>query len=256
MKPEAPCPSCQDTGWVPAGSGGPGAVRRCDCYRARRSAVRLERARIPKRYQTCTFANFEFHNDSHKLAAMIARKAAANYPSQEIGLLFIGPPGVGKTHLAAALLGELVQAKDASGLFYDFRDLIRDIQETYSGDAGRSESEILAPVFDSDVVLFDELGAKRPTAWVEETIFSIVNNRYNNKKLTLFTSNFLDADEEEDGRQPMFKKTDLFKKGDDSLVDRIGYRLRSRIYEMCKVVPMEGDDYRKKVKQAGYKRGL
>ena len=104
-----------------------------------------------------------------------------------------------------------------------------------------------------EVVLFDELGAKRPTAWVEETIFSIVNHRYNRRKLTLFTSNFLDSEDEEDRRQPMFKKPDPFRKGDDSLVDRIGYRLRSRIYEMCKIVPMEGEDYRKLVKQAGYR---
>jgi DNA replication protein DnaC len=251
--PETPCPACQDTGWVPAEAGDRAGVRRCDCVLARVAAARIERGRVPKRYQACTFANFEIHNDSHKRAVMIARKLLENYPSQDIGLLFIGPPGVGKTHLAAALLGELIQSRGAAGLFYDFRDLIRDIQETYNPDAGRSESDVLAPVFDSDVVLFDELGAKRPTAWVEETIFSIVNHRYNRRKLTLFTSNFLDTGDEEDRRQPTFKKTDLFRKGDDSLVDRIGYRLRSRIYEMCKVVPMEGEDYRKLVKQAGYR---
>ena len=109
-----------------------------------------------------------------------------------------------------------------------------------------TESEIFAQIFEKDVLVLDELGAKRTTAWVEETIFYIINDRYNNKKLTIFTSNYLDQDEEEDTRESFFKRRG------DSLVDRIGVRLRSRLYEMCKIVEMEGDDYRKKIKQAGY----
>jgi DNA replication protein DnaC len=101
--------------------------------------------------------------------------------------------------------------------------------------------------------VLDELGAKRSSAWVEETIFYIINHRYNHKKLTIFTSNYLDIGDEEDTRQSYFKKSDFTKKGDDTLVDRIGIRLRSRIYEMCKVVEIWGEDYRKMAKQAGYR---
>ncbi|NOR21572.1 MAG: hypothetical protein GQ476_02590, partial [Candidatus Aminicenantes bacterium] len=76
----------------------------------------------------------------------------------------------------------------------------------------------------------------------------IINRRYNNKKITVFTSNYIDSGEaEEDSRDQRFKKAD------DSLVDRIGVRLRSRIYEMCKIVEMWGKDYRKEYKQAGYR---
>jgi DNA replication protein DnaC len=253
--PDTPCPECQDTGWAPAEAGGRAGVRRCGCVRVRQGVVRLERARIPKRFQKCNFANFSLlQNETLKNAAALARKVLDNYPSQEIGLLFIGPPGVGKTHLAVALLSDLIRAKGVTGLFYDFRDLIRNIQETFSGESGRSESDVISPVFNADVVLFDELGAKRPTAWVEETIYSIVNYRYNNKKLTLFTSNFQDvAEDPESERQTTFKRQDNFKKEDDSLVERIGYRLRSRIYEMCKFVPMEGIDFRKIFLHDGYK---
>jgi len=97
------------------------------------------------------------------------------------------------------------------------------------------------------VLVLDELGAKRPTAWVEETVFYIINQRYNQKRPTIFTSNYFDIDEEEDRREKMYKEKD------DSLVSRIGYRLRSRLYEMSKVVNIQGDDYRKLVKQAGYR---
>jgi DNA replication protein DnaC len=103
------------------------------------------------------------------------------------------------------------------------------------------------------VLVLDELGAKRSSSWVEETVFYIINHRYNQKKLTIFTSNFLDTADEEDTRQPMFKKSEMNKRGDDTLIDRIGYRLRSRVFEMCKVVEMGGDDYRRKIKQANYR---
>jgi DNA replication protein DnaC len=172
----------------------------------------------------------------------MARSFVDKYPDQEAGLLFIGPCGVGKTHLAVAVLADLIKARGARCLFYDFRDLIRDIQGAHAPEAQLSEAEILQPVFDSDVLLLDELGARRTSSWVEETVFYVINHRYNNKKLTLFTSNFLDTEEEGDLRNPYFKKEE------DTLVDRIGVRLRSRIYEMCVLVAMEGGDYRRVVR--------
>jgi DNA replication protein DnaC len=244
----AACLDCGDTGWIVKEADGRRVARRCACYAVKKAAALFDQARIPRRYQNCALANFEVHNDSHRDALKIARQFVKNYPVQDVGLLFIGPCGVGKTHLAVAILRELIVAKKASCLFTDFRDLIRDIQNSYAPDSAVSESEILGPVFDSRVLVLDELGAKRPSPWVEETVFYIINHRYNQRKLTVFTSNYLDTAEEEDTRQPMFKKS-----GEDSLVDRIGVRLRSRIYEMCKVVALGGEDYRKIAKQASYR---
>jgi DNA replication protein DnaC len=65
--------------------------------------------------------------------------------------------------------------------------------------------------------------------------------------MTLFTTNYPDTEDEED------KRDSFYKKGGESLIDRIGVRLRSRIYEMCKVVEVGGDDYRKMAKQASYR---
>jgi DNA replication protein DnaC len=241
------CSECQGTGWVLEKSEGRSVATRCHCFQDRKKTILMEQANIPRRYIHCSFDNFEIHNDSHKAALKISKQFVKNYPVQDVGFLFIGPCGVGKTHLAIAVLQELINTKEAQCYFIDFRNLIRKIQSTYSPDSPLTESDIFAQIFQKDVLVLDELGAKRTTAWVEETIFYIINTRYNNKKLTIFTSNYLDQDEEEDTRESFFKRRG------DSLVDRIGTRLRSRLYEMCKLVEMEGEDYRKKIKQASYR---
>jgi DNA replication protein DnaC len=245
-KPEKTCPLCEGSGWVLVSADGKTVAKRCDCWVARRGEVLAEQAGIPKRYQNCSLASFEVHNDSHRDALKISRQFVKNFPAQEVGLVFIGPCGVGKTHLGVAIIRELIEKKKAPCVFYDFRELIRDIQSTYTQDSTISETEVLAPVFEASVLVLDELGAKRTTAWVEDMVFYIINQRYNQKKLTIFTSNYPDTEEEADGRDA------LYKKGAETLVDRIGVRLRSRLYEMCKVVEMWGDDYRKVAKQAGY----
>jgi DNA replication protein DnaC len=246
--PETTCPLCQGTEWVLEESDSGTVAKRCKCFHERENRILFDQAQIPKRYKHCTFENFEEHNDSHRDALKIAKKFVKNYPVQDIGLLFQGPCGVGKTHLAVAIINELIKEKNVPCYFCDFRNLIRNIQSTYTPDSSLTESEVLEPIFQKEVIVLDELGAKRTTAWVEETVFYIINHRYNNKKVTVFTSNYIDSGEtEEDTRDQRFKRTD------DSLVDRIGIRLRSRIYEMCKIVEITGDDYRRKIKQAGYR---
>ena len=241
------CGKCQGTGWLLGDAGGSQVAKLCICFDARVKQALVDQANIPRRYLNCSLDNFEVHNDSHRDALKISRQFVKNYPAQDVGLVFIGPCGVGKTHLAVAIIQELIRTKDAACIFYDFRDLSRETQSTFPHESTLSESDVLAPVFSSEVLVLDELGAKRTTAWVEETVFYIINHRYNHKKMTLFTTNYPDTDEEED------KRDSFYKKGDESLIDRIGVRLRSRIYEMCKVVEMWGDDYRKIAKQASYR---
>jgi DNA replication protein DnaC len=249
LTPETICPVCQGNRWVLEESGGAVRARRCTCQTERRGRVLIEQARIPHRYQNCSLANFDGRNDSLRNAKKISEKFVKNYPVQEVGLVFLGPCGVGKTHLAVAILRELVETKSVPCLFYDFREIIRDIQSTFSPDSALNESDILAPVFETEVLVLDELGAKRTTAWVEETVFYIINQRYNAKKLTIFTSNYPDtAEEEDDDRRDAF-----YKKGEETLIDRIGVRLHSRIYEMCKIVRIDAEDYRKIAKQASYR---
>jgi len=223
------CPYCQDTGWEYVAER---TVRRCRCRTQdpQRTIQRLlEAARIPPRYAECGFHNYELHNSTQQAAVYICQRLVEDYPNVDRGLLIIGPCGVGKTHLAVATIKELIRQKLVPCLFYDFRDLLKEIQDSYNPISQTSELRILAPIYEAEVLVLDELGAAKPTEWVQDTMTQIINTRYNQKRITIFTSNFLDV------------STSSTK---ETLTDRVGERLRSRLHEMCRLVVIEGEDYR------------
>jgi DNA replication protein DnaC len=190
----------------------------------------LERVRLPKRYAQCHFHNFRPQNPSQELAFNYASKLAMEFPAVERGLLFMGSVGVGKTHLAVSILKGLTE-RGFSCLFYEFGSLLKEIQDSYNSNTHTSELRVLAPVFNAEILVLDEVGATKPTDWVRDTMTHIINTRYNDRKLTIFTTNYFDD-----------RKSDR----DETLEDRVGSRLRSRLYEMCKTVSLTGEDYRKR----------
>ena len=232
------CPLCNDTGWKPAAEtadAGPRRVVRCDCWRENVWRQRLAAANIPKRYQHCTLGNFTVYNESLERAVLQARLVADAFPAVNRGLLFEGQPGVGKTHIAVAVLKQAIHTAGAHGLFYDVRDLLRVIRSTYSPAIRTTELEILRPVMQADLLVLDDLGAEKTSEWVEETMNLIVNTRYNERRVTIFTSNYLDIPEIDDP---------------NSLLSRIGFRMRSRLHEMCAIVEIDAADYRSTDKPA------
>ena len=198
----------------------------CPCRKSDRFRKLMAAARIPRRYERCSFANFvSAPGTSQDNALLHAHKFANEYPAVARGLIFIGPAGVGKTHLAVSIIRDLTE-KGFAGLFYEFGSLLKEIQDSYNPISKSSELKVLAPVFQTDVLVLDELGASVPTDWVRDTMYQIINKRYNDNKLTIFTTNFSDKNKE--------------------LEERITYRLRSRLFEMCTNVVIDGEDYRRR----------
>ena len=179
---------------------------------------------------------------------MFATLFVSGYPGVDQGLLFMGPAGVGKTHLAVSIMRGLL-SKGFAAVFYEFGSLLKEIQDSYNPVSKTSELRVLAPVYQADVLVLDELGATVPTDWVRDTMYQIINKRYNDKKLTIFTTNYLDDPPEPTNAEPEGKRTFSTKEKSDrkmqTLEERITTRLRSRLYEMCREIRIYGDDYRK-----------
>jgi len=173
---------------------------------------------------------------------------------EKTGLLFVGTVGVGKTHLAVGILKVLIRDKGVPCLFCDYRELLKSIQNSYNPSVPATEMQILRPVFDSEVLVLDELGAVHGTEWVFDTVNYILNSRYNDNKTTIITTNFPDKPERgqvEDDNPRSYSAAERAARR-ETLGDRIGERMRSRLHEMCKKVEMEGHDYRLHSKTAKF----
>ncbi len=281
------CPDCHGRGWKVVADGGAGKAVRCDCQKRDRGREYLALAGIPDRYRHCRLSNFQTTGAgavaSHLLKAKtISQRYVDGFfdPEEnrfrETGLIYIGNPGNGKTHLAVAVLRELIERYRVRGRFVDFVALIHQIRSTFDPSSAESGHEILDPVIGAEVLVLDELGAQKPTEWVRDTLYLIINTRYLRRLPTIFTTNYrLEA--QASGRRTGARETRGEERGLRSdahaarqtehreavtsrareaqhpvnpftaLSDRTSPLLVSRLYEMAQPVELPSYDYRSQV---------
>jgi len=179
--------------------------------------------------------------DSFKPGASIDKQSALKYAKDNFlkrypnnkGFLLMGPSGVGKTHLAVGAISELTLKKGIKCIFKDFFLLLSELRQAYS--EGRSENEVLMPLIDAEVLLIDELGKGKSNEWELGILDQLISKRYNSTKKTLITTNYIARDQ--------LKRNSLTT---EIMENRVGERIASRLYEMCKFYLLEGEDYRKR----------
>lgn len=215
------CERCRDLGSLMTPDGR--AAIACGCRWPRPPHEVAAISRIPERYLGCDLERFRAGTPTQAAARDAAVRFAASYPKVPAGLLFAGPTGTGKTHLAVAILAAVV-AVGSRGTFVNGTELCDRLQATYSARwTGESADEVIAPYRNCDLLVFDELGGRRPTDYVRDVLYGLINYRYNRMLPIVATTNFLGSD----------------------LETRIGSPVRSRLAEMCQQVTVFGPDHRR-----------
>jgi DNA replication protein DnaC len=246
--PAAVCPVCSGTGWKIVEKEELSGAVRCDCVAVERAGRVMGSADIPPLYSNASFDNFLLPRDNpiayRELTEVFlaVRGFARDFPNtKKAGILLMGDPGTGKTHLAVAAF-RAVLSKGFEGLFFDYQNLLDRIRSGYDESSNSSDKEAYRVAMDKEVLLLDDLGAHRVTDWVEDTVTSIITYRCNNRKPLIATTNLIDAD----AGYTTYEKTGSGKVDHrTTLSERIGARARSRLFEMCRVIKMPLiEDYR------------
>src|SRR5579862_2596089 len=250
------CEKCKETpGFILTEyADGRTSAAKCDCSKVGYQEAVKGRANIPETYRTAALDNFKLPEDNpgarsrYATALNNVRTYIREFPTvSPSGLLFIGPTGTGKTHLAVATLRGLLD-RGFEGVFFNFSKLLDHIRAGWKPDAGTMDRTAYSLAEETPILVLDDLGAHRVKDWVEDTVTEIITERCNNRLATIFTTNLPDTysgdpsiplDEHSQWKQSIeqykYKRT---------LEEHIGSRARSRLFEMCKKIEMEGPDYR------------
>jgi DNA replication protein DnaC len=225
---DATCPlgECDGSGWLPVDDD-PNTSRPCACRerRVNRAVSGRMGSGIPKRFRGVSFERKPICDLDASLLRHV--RSFVNRIGERIdagdGLWFAGDVGTGKTSLAMLVSKAALEA-GCSVAIYSTPRLLAEIKGTYDRDSDDSYMKLFRRLCSVDLLHLDDLGAERPTEWVLEQLYSIVNERWQDGRSIIVTSNLMDL---------------------DRLREQIGPRTVSRLSEICdEPLPIMGPDLR------------
>jgi DNA replication protein DnaC len=244
------CPVCAGRGGsMAADERGYEFFEACACEKLSRRLALFNAANIGVRYQDATLESFQAATPDQQMARNMAQDFTLMYPQVRGGLVFWGPVGTGKTHLVVGIFRELTLRKGVGCRFVDYGNLLQDIKRSYSSHQG--DSSVMLPLVNVDLLVIDELGKGRNTEWEQTVLDDLISRRYNANRITLCTTNFepwTASEERAQSSNPAYHSRSSRSMGDgarETLRDRIGERIFSRLCEMCEFVQVTGSDYRR-----------
>ena len=236
-----PCPACHDIGFVSLDPSNPYAERiPCEHSKADLRAERFNAAKVPARFSQASLLTFKTTRETQE-AYDAAMDILAGWGRNDSlgGLVLWGDVGRGKTHLVVGLLRELVLSRGITARFIEFSLLLADLKASF--ERGNS-ADVLDSLGSVDLLVIDELGKGRSTAFEIQVVDELVSRRYNSQGMVVATTNY--GPGESTGRST----PDPVRGLDSSLVDRVGPRVEGRLREMCRFVHLGGPDLRPSVR--------
>ncbi|HLJ26590.1 MAG TPA: ATP-binding protein [Candidatus Angelobacter sp.] len=248
------CAVCRDdpSGFVMRLENGKRVAARCECWKARRAKSLLRMAGLPEEFRGTTLENYLCAgNGSLEMARMSAGRYVQEWPKLERpGLLFWGPTGGGKTHLAAALLRMLIEHKGARALFRSYSALLQQLQGTFTSVSGQIEDDdgnaataydLVSDICEADVLVIDDIGPEKLTDWNRSMLYYVIDQRYSHRRSTIVTTNL----PWDTAAMPQSAAQRAMRV--ESLRERVGERVHSRLEGMCRIVEVRGaKDWRRR----------
>lgn len=183
----------------------------------------LAMSNLGERFRDAAFDNFKQLPGTETCLETMKEYAETFCRYTDSGYCIYGRPGNGKSHLAAALVNRVIQ-RGYTAVFIEVPDLFARIKATYDGEG--SEDKIMRSLASCDLLVLDDAGAEKPTEWVREKFYQIINARYKDRKPMVITTNTPDM---------------------AGLEDIIGFRAYDRVLEMCAPLKNNGESYRRNI---------